>query len=81
MKKKYNPPELRELNPADLDDKDKITFSQIPHYWPIFSADFDSLIKSLWLGWWLITWSVNPDWWHTRSWPITEFSIDFRPEG
>lgn len=58
-----------------------VTFSQIPHYWPIFSVDFDSVYKSLWLGWWLIIWRVEPDWKLTHSWPIAEFIICFRPEG
>jgi len=41
---------------------------------PFFSIDTKSNIKSIWLGWWLITWSWDGE-------DITDFSIDFIPDG
>ena len=59
----------------------KTTFSPVSYWWPIFFHEFKSTYKSIWLGWLLITWRVDPDWWLLRIWPIVEFHIDFKPKG
>jgi hypothetical protein len=41
---------------------------------PIFGVDLESYYRSIWLGWWLITWCNDPR-------PFSEFSITFAPRG
>jgi len=44
---------------------------------PTFSMDLDSVYKSIWLGWWLITWCVPP---HRKWWEIRDFKILLMPD-
>lgn len=46
----------------------------ILHQMKCFSYDLKSTYKSVWIGWWLITWCDFPR-------KFSEFSIVFRPYG
>lgn len=46
-------------------------------YWDqfwVFTYDLDSFFKSVWIGWWLITWCNEPR-------KFSEFNISFHPTG
>ncbi len=43
-------------------------------YPPIFAADFKSTYKSLWLGWWLVTWCDD-----LGTGRPTDFCVSFQP--
>ena len=49
-----------------------------PQHEPIFSIDLKSPIKSIWIGWWLVTWSnpVGGYWWE-----IVDFDISWMAGG
>lgn len=45
------------------------------HPFVMFSLDWQSHYKSLWLGWWLVTWRVERWRWHFR---VRELSVEFQ---
>lgn len=55
----------------------------IPSCRPIFSIDTKSHIKSLWIGWWLITWTVGSFAIHPGEHRLGNivWSINFYPKG
>ena len=68
MKQQPEPrPEPAEVREAD--------WQLEPEPYP-FALDLDwrSTYKSLWLGWWLITWRIE-----RHPWRVRELSIEFQP--
>ena len=52
-------------------------FKVFPERYPfMLGLDWRSTYKSLWLGWWLVTWRVERWRWHFR---ILDFSVTFQP--
>lgn len=46
-----------------------------PESYPfMFGLDWRSTYKSLWLGWWLITWTIE-----RHPWRIRDLSMEFQP--
>lgn len=41
----------------------------------LWGVDLKSTYKSLWLGWWLITWTAGPD----DDQLISELNVSFQP--
>lgn len=45
------------------------------HYPWLWGYDLHSFYKSIWLGWWLVTWCIPP----YNTYKPEEFSIHFQP--
>jgi len=51
---------------------------------PMFSIDLKSAFKSIWLGWWLITWATGQDENDESQfpfWPLIDLDISYYPNG